>query len=205
MKLSDVTKNLWFAAGALIIGFIFFNYVSFGIGIRDWFLGTSAPSPNGVVCGAGTYFNGQQCAVQNIIYVFIAAAVLIAVYFFLLQKRESDWKEQWECVEKAYHVGGLRNCGWDFMKLDKRTTQFHRIPPFDAYLAVGKLKVETRLYSALISGKDSFGTVLHEWDYALEWRSVKELLKKGVSLEEAYQKIADVRQKTGEAKEEVEA
>ena len=203
MKMQDITKNLWLTIGVLVLGFIFFNYVSYGIGIKEWFLGKPVPSPVGVVCGSGTYFDGQECKLQNIIYIFIAAVVIIAVYFFMLQKRETEWREQWDCLERAYWQGGLRNCGWDFQKLDKRTVQFHRIPAFDAYLAVGKLRDNTRLYSTLISGKDSFGTVLHEWDYGLEWRSVMVLLKKGVTLEEAYQKIEEVKRNVGEAKEEV--
>jgi hypothetical protein len=205
MKLSDITKNLWLFLAVLVMGYIFLNYVSFGIGIKDWFLGAPTVSPSGVICSGGTYFDGTQCKVQNLVYIFILVALLLAAYFFLTKEKGSNWISAKEAVRCAFENGHLQTKDGrsDFVDVWSHVEEPHMIKPHDAWLLVGDFVLPGKEYSALIAGTDTSGWVLRLWRYQLVDRQIQILQKKGMELDKALSEVAAYRQRTKAAVEAV--
>jgi hypothetical protein len=198
MKLSDITKNLWLFLAVLVMAYIFLNYVGFGIGIRDWFLGAPTKSPAGVICSSGTYFDGTQCRVQNLVYILILVALLAAAYFYLTKEKGSDWISAREACRNAFENGHLqtedgRN---DFVAVWSHVKEMAQITPYNAWLLVGDFVQPGREYSAMVAGTDMSGWVLQLWRYQLVDRQIQILKKKGMELDKALSEVAAYRART---------
>jgi hypothetical protein len=198
MKLSDITKNLWLFLAVLVMAYIFLNYVGFGIGIKDWFLGAPTVSPSGVICSGGTYFDGTQCKVQNLVYIFILVALLLAAYFFLMGNKGSDWISAKEACRNAFENGHLQTKDGrdDFVAVWSHVEEPIQIVPYNAWLLIGDFVQPGREYSAMIAGTDVSGWVLQLWRYQLVDRQINILKKKGMELDKALSEVAAYRART---------
>jgi hypothetical protein len=124
----------------------------------------------------------------------------IAVWLYITAKQRSQdaRKPFFYCLEASFtnpNNGALVHNEKSFQDIDKGPSAImcSWIEPFFAWLAKGDVLGNGKKYSFLISG-DGKGDVLLSFDWMLDWKYEKELMKKGISLEEAYAKIMELRQ-----------
>lgn len=137
---------------------------------------------------------------QNGTGVLIACLLLAAVYFYMQNQIKPAWADPWEVLKAAcnHPEGGFRTYGFRYKELCsyKHPILITRIEPHMAYLFTGTVFFESgKCYTFMLDGRrPAKGGMLQAWPYELAPREVKELQKSGVSLEEAYTKIREVKQ-----------
>jgi len=125
---------------------------------------------------------------------------VIAAYVLMQWKSKVDAQKKpfLACLEAAYvngESGGLIHSPISFSDLNKSPEYVmpNWIMPHNAWLAVGELLGPGKQYSALIEGTNLSGTVLRFWPWAMDDKYINILQKKGITLEEAFQKIQEVK------------
>jgi len=155
--------------------------------------------------GALVWFNANAPAV------FMLSFALLAAYFWFKAEKKDEWAECWEVLEASLEVGGLRVYGLvknqilSGPKMGVMPIMPSRIEPHMAYLYIGDFFMQGARQSFMLNGKKpARGDMLQAWDYALTEKQIKELQKSGVSLEDAYSKIAEIKKADNAAQEATE-
>lgn len=131
---------------------------------------------------------------QNGATVIIAVLLLAAFYFYLLSQSKNVWLPCWEVFDASCENrnGGLYRYGFKPLALRDKVMPT-KVEPFLAYLFVGTF-FDAHKCSFLLTGtKPPKGDIIASWDYALSDRQIRELQKQGISLEEAFAKIAEIK------------
>ena len=148
--------------------------------------------------GQAISFLAENPMVLIILMCFIAAVIAAYIIMQWKSKLDAQRKPFLHCLEAAYtngESGGLIHSEISFADLNKSPEYVmpNWIMPHNAWLAVGELLGPGKYYSALIVGTDLSGTVLRFWPWAMDDKYINILQKKGITLEEAFQKINEVK------------
>jgi hypothetical protein len=163
-----------FVVFVVLVGYAFFSYTQEGREIKERIMAYS-------------------------VYIFLLVFFLIAVYFAWKNQVKDEWAEAWEVLRMACEgrEGGFRNYGFKYRELMMIEPPIYpiRIEPHMAYIWVGQFWGNGKTYSFMFDGKrPASGRIYQAWSYELRPQEIKELQRSGVSLEEAYAKIREIRQ-----------
>ena len=144
---------------------------------------------------------------QNSMAILIVCLLLVAFYFYRQNQIKPTWAEPWEVLKAAcrHKEGGFRTYGIRYRELCSYNNPIliTRIEPHMAYLFAGTVFFDSgKFYTFMLDGRrPAKGIMMQAWPYELTPREVKELQKSGVSLEEAYTKIREIKQLDNTVKE----